>query len=346
MKARLFFLMLIFANLMLQAQDRNDKTPFLAKSLANESIRKVQVSSTGGNISVSGVSSSEARVEVYVWPSNSNNRMSDEEIKKRLDEDYELSISVEANTLTAIAKPKFKDMNWKKSLSISFKVFVPQNISTHLRTSGGSISLKNISGNQDFSTSGGSLHIDQLSGQIQGRTSGGSIDISNSRDEIDMETSGGSIEASNCSGNVTLTTSGGSLYLKELQGTIKATTSGGSINGNNISGSLRAHTSGGNVYLSELNCGLETSTSGGNIDVAMKGLSKEIRIDNSGGNISLEIPKNKGADLRLNADKITMDSFENFAGSKEDDQVNGKLNGGGVPVVVKAGSGRIHLSIK
>ena len=83
MKARLFFLMLIFANLMLQAQDRNDKTPFLAKSLANESIRKVQVSSTGGNISVSGVSSSEARVEVYVWPSNSNNRMSDEEIKKK-----------------------------------------------------------------------------------------------------------------------------------------------------------------------------------------------------------------------------------------------------------------------
>ncbi len=346
MKARLFFLMLIFANLMLQAQDRDGKTPFLTKSLANESIRKVQVSSTGGNISVSGVNPSEARVEVYVGPNNNGNRMSDDEIKKRLEENYELSISVVDNTLTAIAKPKSRDMNWKKSLSISFRVFAPQNISTRLRTSGGGISLKNISGNQDFATSGGSLDIDQLSGQIQGRTSGGSIDISNSRDEIDVETSGGSIVASNCSGNVTLNTSGGSIKLKELQGTIKAITSGGSINGNNISGDLRAHTSGGNVNLSELNCGLETSTSGGNIDVAMNGLSKEIRIDNSGGYINLEIPKNKGVDLRLNAAKITMDSLENFVGSREDDQVNGKLNGGGVPVVVKAGSGRIHLSIK
>jgi hypothetical protein len=47
-------------------------------------------------------------------------------------------------------------------LSISFKVFVPKNTSTDLSTSGGSISLTNLTGEQKFSTSGGSLNIDNV----------------------------------------------------------------------------------------------------------------------------------------------------------------------------------------
>ncbi len=68
-------------------------------------------------------------------------------------------------------------------------------MSTKLRTSGGSISLINLNGEQDFSTSGGSLHVEKMSGKIDGSTSGGSIHVSDSKDEIDLRTSGGSIEA-------------------------------------------------------------------------------------------------------------------------------------------------------
>ena len=347
MKKLLVLLAFVIPAFALRAQDDNGRTPFLTKSLTKESIKNVDVTTSGGSINVVGGNAADARVEVYVWANNDGRgTLSKDEIQKRINEDYDLNISVEGNKLTASAKPKDRNMNWKRSLSISFKVFVTENVGTHLRTSGGSIGIKNLSGVQDFATSGGSLNIQKVSGQINGRTSGGSIDISDSKDNIDVETSGGSIHAENCSGTISLGTSGGSLTLKQLQGDIKATTSGGSINGGEIRGDLEAHTSGGNVDLNALYCGLETSTSGGNIDVEIKEFGKQVKITNSGGNIDLTMPKNKGVNLRLRGDKIKVESLENFSGRKDDDEIDGTLNGGGIPVTVKAGSGRIRLDMK
>ena len=336
---------LLFFALLSQAQTKEE--PYQTKSLSGDAIKNVKVETSGGSISVTGVSNAEAKIEVYIRGNNGKDKdLTKEEIQKRLNESYDLSISVSNNKLTAIAKQKQRNMDWKKGLSISFKIYSPQAVSTDLQTSGGSIALKNITGSQDFSTSGGSLKIENVGGQIIGRTSGGSIDVENAKDKIDLSTSGGSIHASNCSGNLKLSTSGGSLKLSELKGEIKASTSGGSVTGNLIQGELSAHTSGGNVKLEDLSCSLETSTSGGNINVSLKELGKYVTITNSGGNISLQIPNNKGVDLKLRGDKIKTTTLTNFSGSVEDDEIDGKLNGGGIPITVKAGSGRIDLAMK
>jgi len=346
MKKYLSLLLFAASNvLMLRAQTNQE--PFIVRSLSNEVIRNVEVLTSGGSIAVSGVSVGEARIEVYVKPNNGDSdALSKEEIQKRLNEDYSMNISVSNNKVIATAKPKEKNMNWKKALNISFKVFVPQNVSTNLATSGGSISLKNLSGSQDFSTSGGSLNVQNLSGKIKGRTSGGSIQVADSKDDIDLGTSGGSIEANNCNGNIRLSTSGGSLKLSSLKGDIKASTSGGSINGNSIDGELIAHTSGGSINLRDLSCSVETSTSGGHINVAIKEFGKYAKISNSGGNIDLQLPADKGLNLNLSARKINSGSLNNFNGDTEKDRINGKLNGGGIPVDVSAGSGTISLSLR
>jgi DUF4097 and DUF4098 domain-containing protein YvlB len=342
---KMHLLLLLFIPVaLLQAQ--SNKQPFLSKSLSGESITSVEAKTTGGNISVSAVGQSESRVEVYVTPGNSkDNGMSKEEIQKRLEEHYELSVTVSGNNVRAIAKPKERNMNWKKALNISFQVFVTKNVSSDLTTSGGNIKLSGISGTQDFTTSGGNIDLDNLAGKITGRTSGGNIRLSNSKDDIDLTTSGGNINAENSDGKLRLVTSGGSLSLKRLKGNIKATTSGGNIYGEYISDELSTHTSGGNVSLREMSCNLETSTSGGNIDVEMKELFKYVNITNSSGNIDLQMPGNKGVDLKLKGGKIKTSSFSNFSGSVEDDHIDGKLNGGGSSVKVSAGSGRINLSL-
>lgn len=328
------------------AQTNTGEKPYLSKSLANETINDVEVKTSGGSISVTGSDASEARVEVYVNPNNRPHDLSKEDMKRRLEEDYDLNVSYSNNKVTAIAKPKQRNMNWKKSLSISFKVFVPKNITSDLTTSGGSISLTNLSGSQDFKTSGGSLHVDNLSGKVRGRTSGGSIHVSNSKDDINLETSGGSIHAENCDGNLRLATSGGSIDLDDLKGNIEANTSGGSINGNAIAGELSTSTSGGSLHLNDMACSLEASTSSGGIDVSMKELGKFIKISNSGGNINLTIPGNKGIDLRLSGQKVSAPALTNFDGSMDDNQVEGKLNGGGIPVTVRAGGGKVNLSVR
>jgi len=323
-----------------------EKTPYTTKSLSSETVKSTEVQTSGGSISVTGVSSpAETKVEVYITSNNGRNELSKEEIEKRLQE-YDLNVSVSSNKLTAIAKPKQRNMDWKKGLSISFKVYVLKNISTDLTTSGGSISLANLTGDQKFTTSGGSLHIDNVGGKMEGRTSGGSIHVENSRDDIDLTTSGGSIEAKNCEGKLRLNTSGGSLSLKDLKGDIKATTSGGSVNGKNISGELVTHTSGGGIHLSDLSCSLEASNSGGGIDVEIKELGKYVKISNSGGSIDLQLPKNKGIDLDLAGGRIKTDQLGDFNGKIEDDRVEGKINGGGVSVRVRSSSGRISLSFK
>jgi len=321
-------------------------TPYMTKSLANESVKNVEASTQGGSISVSGGNAADARIEVYVTTNGRDNGLSKEEIQKRLNDDYKLSIDVSGGKLTAISKAKNRNMNWKRGLSISFKIFVPQDVSTDLSTSGGSISLLNLSGTQDFRTSGGSLAVEKVTGKITGETSGGSIDVSDSKENIDLQTSGGSIEATRCTGKIKLNTSGGSLTLRDLKGTVRATTSGGSVNGQDIEGELAAHTSGGNVDLRNLSCSVDASTSGGNIAVEIKELREYVTLNNSSGNIDLELPKNKGLDLKLDADKIKTDALNNFTGSMKENKLHGKLNGGGVPVTVDAGSGRINLTFK
>ena len=343
---RKFFLLAFIATVSFFANAQN-KEPYMTKSLSNESVKSTEVQTSGGSITVTGVSSAaETKVEVYVSSNmGRENTLSKEEIEKRLQK-YDLNVSVSNNKLYAIAKSKERNMDWNKGLSISFKVFVLKNVSTDLSTSGGSISLANLTGDQKFSTSGGSLHIDNVGGNIDGRTSGGSIHLANSRDDIDLSTSGGSIEASNCDGKLRLSTSGGSLNLKDLKGDIRATTSGGSVNGRNISGELVTHTSGGGIHLYDLACSLEASNSGGSIDIEIKELGKYVKISNSGGGIDLQLPKNKGVDLDLSGGRIKTDQLGNFDGSIDDNSLQGKLNGGGVPVRVRSSSGRISLAFK
>ena len=343
-----FLLLLTCFCLASNAQEKG-QVPYQTTSLKNEAITEVEVETSGGNIAVTGAPASEARIEVYI--SGNNNRggnadLSKEEIKSRLDADYDLDVSVTNGKVTARAKPKRANMNWKAGLSISFVLFTPETVATDLTTSGGNIQLTNLSGAKRFTTSGGNLRIDKVRGKTTGRTSGGNIYINASTEAIDLSTSGGNVEAADCTGDLHLTTSGGSVKLHNLNGTIEATTSGGNVDGENIEGDLNAHTSGGNIDLSGLACSLETSTSGGHIDVALRDVSKPIKISNSGGNINLQLPKGASADLNIQADKVSAGKLDAFSGTIEDDEISGKLNGGGATVRVRAGSGRVSLSFK
>jgi hypothetical protein len=336
---KLLVVLLLSVTIYAQGQDRE---PYLTKSFSNESIREVYARTSGGSVSVEG-GGSQARVEVFIQGNNGRS-LSKEQIKERLEEDYELEIAFVSGELKVTAEPKDKFFNWKNALNISFSIYVPQQVSTDINTSGGSISMKNLAGNQNFSTSGGSLRIDKLSGKIKGRTSGGSIEVSNTKDNIDLGTSGGSIEAENCSGTMSLSTSGGAIRLNTLTGQIKANTSGGPIRGNSIKGELNAHTSGGGVDLEDLEGSVDASTSGGNMEIEISKIDKYVTVHNSGGNIHVTLPANTGLDLKLRAERIHLQNMQNFNGDKEEHKVEGKINGGGAPVNIQT-SGSVTVAL-
>jgi len=327
------------------ALSQGNQTPYETKSLANDGIKDVFIGTSGGSIAVSGAAGEAPRIEVYVH-GNGIGDLSRNEIKKRLDEDYVVEVSVNNHELHALAKRKHDsgfNWDWRKQLNISFKIYVPKQVSSHLNTSGGSIRLDNLSGDEQFGTSGGSLHLEALTGVIKGETSGGSIEVSNSGNDINLETSGGSIHAENCQGKIHLETSGGSLHLQNLKGSINASTSGGSVQANNIEGELITGTSGGSVNLNQLSCSLEASTSGGSMHIEITKVGKYVKLDDSGGNIDLTLPGKQGLNLNLSANRINSASLSDFTGEWDKTHVKGTLNGGGVPVSVDA-SGRLNIS--
>ena len=329
-----------------------DETPYLTKSFSG-GISAVRAETSGGSLTVEGGSGKDAKVEMYVRPNNWNgrNELDKAEIEERL-KDYDISIAKEGSTLVATVKRRGSSSNnndWKRSLSISFKFYTPRNVTTDLRTSGCSINLSALAGNQKFRTSGGSLHLNDIEGSVNGQTSGGSIHADRVRQTesdggIDLQTSGGSIEASASSGKLRLHTSGGSIRLTDLKGNVDAQTSGGSVQGNNIDGDIKASTSGGSVRLANVAGSLDASTSAGSVEVSLTKLGEYVRLNTSAGSIRVTMPLNKGMDLNLSGNRVNLpDNLSRFEGDIEKDRVRGKLNGGGISVSMTANSGSVSI---
>lgn len=343
MKTSLIVLALVGQSCLASAQIFKQE-PFLSKSLAGLGIKEVFVNTSGGSITVSGDANEKPRVEVYIT-SNNGLPISKEEAKKRLEDKYVLEVEARDGELHASAKSKQR-FNWNNnnSLSISFKVYVPEKANTNLSTSGGSIHLDHLTGNESFSTSGGSLHLDHIAGNIKGRTSGGSIHVSDSRQDIDLSTSGGSIDADNCDGRMRLETSGGSLNLNHLKGDIHANTSGGSIHAEGINGDLVTSTSGGSINMTDLSGSVDASTSGGSLHAQFREVRKSVRLSVSAGHIDLTLPAKQGLDLDLSGERVSNESLNNFSGERDKDRIRGKVNGGGALVRADASSGRVSLN--
>ncbi|ADB40622.1 DUF4097 family beta strand repeat-containing protein [Spirosoma linguale] len=329
------------------AQNRDNDTPYQTKAFSGN-IKAVRAETSGGSLTVEGGTDMNAKVEMYVRANNWNDRLDKGEIEDRL-KDYDISIAQEGSTIVATAKRHSNLTNWKNSLSISFKFYTPRQVTTDLRTSGGSIHLASLSGTQKFRTSGGSLHLDDVDGDINGQTSGGSIHFAGCQagtsGYLDLQTSGGSIEGKSSTGKMHLVTSGGSIRLTDLKGDIDARTSGGSIQGESIEGDIKASTSGGGVRLANVAGSLDASTSAGSVDVSLTKVGEYVRLNTSAGSIHVRMPLNKGMDLNLRGNRVSIpDNLSRFEGNIEKDRVRGKLNGGGIPVEIAASAGSVSLN--
>jgi hypothetical protein len=323
---------------------KEDEKPYMVKTFSASAIKNLKMNTSGGGLTVTGIAGSEARIEVYIRPNNwngSGNNLSKEELEERLS-NYELSVTQDGDAIVAYSKNK--NNNWgKKSLSIGFKAFVPQNIITDLNTSGGSINVKNITGNAIGRTSGGSIGVEKCKNKIQLSTSGGSISAIECSGDIDLKTSGGSISAMDLDGTIDLRTSGGSISLDALKGTIKAITSGGSIKATELRGESVVKTSGGSIVLREIYGTLDAATSAGSLDAEILELGKSLNLSVSAGSMSVKMPMDKGITLDCSAQRINAGTLNNFSGSFEKTYIKGKLNGGGIPVNLRVSTGTLTM---
>lgn len=280
--AMLFLLVQSFSNQILAKKASDD--PYLTKSF-NLSSGDLFVSTSGGSIRVEGGNANSVKVEMYV----KSNKHSDSKIKEMLEEDYEIRIEKSGSRIEAVAKKVSKNWSWN-GISISFVVYTPENFACDLNTSGGSLKISGVSGrNHELKTSGGSITAEDMSGDLEARTSGGSITVKDFVGELDAKTSGGSIKLSDIKGDIDVSTSGGGITIDDAQGAVYASTSGGSINADisKLEDQLVLKTSGGSVRATiPSGLGLDLDLRGNRVNTSLNNFSGESKSDRVNGTVN------------------------------------------------------------
>ena len=156
---------------------------------------------------------------------------------------------------------------------------------TELDTRGGSLDVRNLTGNVMAETAGGSIQIDDIGGEVQAATAGGSIQIGRVGGRVHCETAGGSIRLDSSGAAAELRTSGGGIQAREVGGDLRAETAGGSIRAEKVGGDLIAATSGGSIHVGQVSGSVDAETAGGSIQV--DSAPRGVRAETAGGGIEL-----------------------------------------------------------
>ena len=301
------------------------KEPYIVHTFPASSIKEIEVITFLGSITVDGdANSSEAVVEVYI---SGNPNWSEEKIKQTLGENYTIDVSVKREKLYAVVKSKRID---ELGLTVSFKISVPNQISSNLSTSLNRIGISNLSGSHTLKTSNGSLAVENVSGSVVGKTSGSNVTISNFNGNIDIRTHIGNITAENLSGKINLKTSGG-----VLTGDVDAPRYG-NIKANNIRGNLKIETTDSSVDLDNISGNLDAKTTDGVINVKMETVDEFVKLSNTGA-LSLSVPNaSKGYNINVVAQRIETMGLSNFNGSREEKKIKGKVGNGGAKIELKS----------
>jgi hypothetical protein len=226
---------------------------------------------------------------------------------------YVVEFKQDGNTITVTGKVRDKSFfKWHVgNLEAHYTIYTPKKFNTTVKTSGGDVISRNLTGKADYTTSGGNITVQKIEGQTIVSTSGGNIEVRDIKGDVDAETSGGNVLCENISGNVKGNTSGGDVEFIGVDGRVKGGTSGGSVT----------------VKVTGDNKGIDVETSGGDIEIFVKdGIGADVDAETSGGSVDCDLP-------------VTV------RGKVRDSELHGKINGGGNPIRASTSGGSIRIAV-
>lgn len=302
MNLKAVFLMI----LMIFSLDSFAAEPYLKKQFQVSGNAMLDVETSGASVSVTGGNGNKIVVEMFVKRNGQEMSPGNAEVDRLL-ENYSITIDQSGNTVSVKVKGK-NNMNWKRGerLNLSFKIMAPTEVSSEFQSSGGSISIYGVQGNQNASTSGGSIRVAESGGKVNTRSSGGSFSLEEFIGDVDVETSGGAVKIDGMTGMLSVRTSGGSVSIENISG------------------------------------GINASTSGGSIRASLLRIDEDLNFRTSGGSVTAMIPEGLGLNLNLRGGRVNT-KLPNFDGEIKRDLIVGKLNGGGPELNMESSGGSINL---
>jgi DUF4097 and DUF4098 domain-containing protein YvlB len=149
-------------------------------------------------------------------------------------------------------------------------------------------------------------------------------------------------------GRVNLHTGDGKIEVNGLKGEMDLRSGDGSETLDGVDGKLRATTGDGHIRANGRFDELNLKTGDGHIEVSARtgsSLAGEWRLETGDGNVTLDVPGELSADVDLHTSDghIDLDMPVTTTGKLHENEVRGKLNGGGSLLTIRTGDGSIHL---
>lgn len=319
MKSTSFILVLLVLCLVVSAQDTRYS---FKESYKLDAPGQITVSSSDGDIEAVAFEGDKTDVFFIVKKNNRVLNITRSELEKEVN----LDIQQSGASLSIVVKYKhnYSILDWNDKMVVSFRLQVPPRSQCNLRTSDGDISISGLKDDQQLSTSDGDIKVSDQQGALTATTSDGDIEV---RKVI---------------GTVEVKTSDGDVRLSEIKGDVRGGTSDGNITVSQLTGATIVKTSDGNINFKDLSGSLSASTSDGNVSGNLLRLSRELSVRTSDGDIRITVPSSLGLDLDIKGESLHV-PLNNFSGRSDEKRIQGKSNGGGIPVTMST-SGDVTLT--
>ncbi len=317
----MFFLFLSACSWAATAEGSFDRTLNVTNGTVDLDVR------TGsGNITVHSGNTSAVTIHGKItardsfW--NSSGNLSAEEKVKRLEANPPIEQSGNSIHIGHIT-----DDALKNNISIAYEIITPPDTHLHSETGSGSEEISDLSGGVRASSGSGSLRLTNIGAEVHANTGSGSIKVSNIKGHAYAETGSGSIEGTAVAGGFYGHTGSGDIQFEQT-----------------ASGSVDVQTGSGSIRLRNLNGGLEAGTGSGEI-VAQGVMSSDWQLHSGSGSVHVELPKDAKFDVnaRSSSGSVKIDHPVTMQGTMRRNQIEGKVNGGGVKLDISTGSGSIDV---
>jgi putative adhesin len=217
-----------------------------------------------------------------------------------------------------------------QSASVSFQVHVPRGMRLDTQTGGGNLDVRGA-GDSRLRTGGGNVQLRDLSGGAEVHTGGGNVGVDG------------------CAGTLALETGGGNVDIRGARRSVKAHTGGGNIDVNGGDGPVEVQTGGGNIGIERAASPVKATTGGGNIEVNVARADGPVQVElgTGSGNVTLRLPENASAQLlaQTGSGQVLMEPPTNARFNKDHSRVEATLGDGRGAVRVRTGSGGIHVRL-
>jgi len=200
--------------------------------------------------------------------------------------------------------------------------------------------------NAQLKTGGGGITVIDLTGEVKAHTGGGGLSMARVQGPLAGDTGGGGVEATDCEGTIQLSTGGGEARVRGGGGSLELRTGGGGIGAREFDGPVRLQTGGGDLTVEQVTGEINGSTGGGSIRAVLPSeIAADVKLSTGGGGITVSVPTTAAfnLDAKTSGGGVSADLAVTVVGNMEHGRLEGSVNGGGNPMVLRSGGGSIRV---